>query len=93
MGRDIVAISTERKQFPLMYVRYLNPVQATDKTFEAVERLQNDVGISQVPLREFHFTEQDVEHTAKWAMNDISRESNPRNISAEQIKELMRSCI
>ena len=74
-------------------VRYQNPVQATDKTLEAIERLRNDVGIPQVPLREFHFTEQDVEHTAKWAMNDISRESNPRNISAEQIKELMRSCI
>lgn len=74
-------------------VRYMNPVQAADKTLEAIERLRNDVGISQVPFKEFNFTEADVEHTAKWAVNDISKESNPRDISAEQIKQIMHSCI
>ena len=31
-----------------------------------------------------------VEHTAKWASNDLSREANPRDITPEQIKESMR---
>ena len=88
-----MTICTERKQFHLIYLRYRNPVQATDKTLEAIERLRNDEGIPQVPPRQFHFAEQDVEHTVKGAMKDISRESNPRNISAEPIKEMMRSCI
>jgi alcohol dehydrogenase class IV len=74
-------------------VHHMNPVQAADKTLEAIERLRNDVGIRQVPLREFDFTDADVEHTAKWAMNDLSREANPRDINADQIKEIMRSCI
>jgi alcohol dehydrogenase class IV len=74
-------------------VHYMNPVHAADKTLEEIERLRNDVGIPQVPLKEFDFSEADVEHTAKWAMNDLSREANPRDITAEQIKEIMRSCI
>jgi len=74
-------------------VRHMNPVHAADKTLEEIDRLRNDVGIPQVPLKEFDFTEADVEHTAKWAMNDLSREANPRDITAEQIKEIMRSCI
>ena len=74
-------------------VRHMTPVHAADKTLEEIERLRNDVGIPQVPLKEFDFTEADVEHTAKWAMNDLSREANPRDITAEQIKEIMRSCI
>ena len=74
-------------------VHHLNPVRAADITLEAIERLRNDVGIRQVPLREFDFSDADVEHTAKWASNDLSREANPRNITPEQIKEIMRSCI
>ena len=74
-------------------VHYMNPVDAADITLEEIERLRNDVGIPQVPLKEFDFTEADIEHTAKWAYNDLSREANPRDITAEQIKEIMRSCI
>jgi len=74
-------------------VRYMHPVHAADKTLEEIERMRNDVGIPQVPLREFDFTEADVEHTAKWAINDLSREANPRDITPEQIKDIMRSCI
>jgi len=74
-------------------VRYLNPVQAAEETLEAIEQLRIDVGIPQVPFKEFDFTEEDVEHTAKWAVNDISGESNPRDMSAEQMKNIMRSCI
>ena len=74
-------------------VRFMNPVDAADVTLEAIEQLRNDVGIPQVPFKEFDFTEEDVEHTAKWAINDISKESNSRDISAEQIKNIMRACI
>ena len=74
-------------------IQHVNPVTAADKTLEAIERLRNDVGIRQVPLKEFDFTEKDVEHTAKWVMNDISRQSNPRDITADQVKEIMRACI
>jgi alcohol dehydrogenase class IV len=74
-------------------VHYMNPVQAAEETLVAIEDLRNDVGIPQVPLKDFDFTEEDVEHTAKWAVNDISIESNPRDVSAEQMKNIMRSCI
>ena len=74
-------------------IQHMTPVTAADKTLEAIERLRNDVGIPQVPLKEFDFTEKDVEHMAKWCMNDISLESNPRDMTAEQAKEIMRSCI
>jgi alcohol dehydrogenase class IV len=74
-------------------VRHMNAVQAADKTLEAIERLRNDLGIPQVPLKQFDFSEKDVAHAAKWVMNDISREANPRHMDAEQVKEILRSCI
>ena len=77
----------------LIPIIFMNPVQAAEETLEALEQLRNDVGIPQVPFKDFDLTEEDVEHTAKWAVNDISGESNPRNMSAEQMKNIMRSCI
>ncbi len=74
-------------------IHHLSPVKAADITLDEIERLRNDVGIPQVPLREFDFTEENIEHTAKWAINDLSREANPRDITPEQIKEIMRACI
>lgn len=74
-------------------VHHMNTVKAADITLDAIERLRNDVGIRQIPLKEFGFDEEDVEHTAKWSSNDISREANPRDITPEQVKEIMRSCI
>lgn len=74
-------------------VKHLNNVQAVDKTLEAIERLRNDVGIPQVPLSKFKFTEDDISHSVKWAMNDLSREANPREINGDQIREIMRSCL
>ena len=74
-------------------IHHMNPVHATDVTLDEIERLRNDVEIPQVPLKDFDFTEADIEHTAKWAINDLSKEANPRDITPEQIKEIMRSCI
>ena len=74
-------------------VRHMNPVRAADKTLEAIEQLRNDVGIPQVPLRELDFTEEDIEHSVKWALKDISGQANPRNYGAEEIREILRSCI
>ena len=74
-------------------VRHMNPVQAADKTLEAIEQLRNDVGIPQVPLRELDFSEEDIEHSVKWALKDISGQANPRNYGAEEIREILRSCI
>jgi formaldehyde dismutase / methanol dehydrogenase len=70
-----------------------NLVKATDKTLDAIERLRNDVGIPQVPLKEFDFTEADIEHSVKWSLNDLSREANPRDIDADQVRQILRSCI
>ena len=53
----------------------------------------DDVGIPQVPLKEFDFTEADIEHTVKYFLNDISGENNPRDMEEEQIKALLRACI
>ena len=74
-------------------VRSLTPVQAADRTLEEIERLLRDVGIPPVALQEFGFSEEDIAHTARWASNDISMEANPRDMSVEQIKMIMRSCI
>ncbi len=74
-------------------IKHMNPVAATDQTLEAIVRLRNDVGIHQRPLREYDFTDADIDHTIKWSMNDISREANPRDINADQIRAIMKSCI
>jgi alcohol dehydrogenase class IV len=74
-------------------VRYMNPVHAADKTLEEIERLRNDVGIPAVSLREYDFTEADIEHTVKWASNDLSMEANPRDMSHDHIRTIMRSCL
>jgi alcohol dehydrogenase class IV len=74
-------------------VRHMNPVQAADKTLEAIEQLRNDVGIRHVPLRELNFTEKDVEHSVKWCLKDISGEANPRRYTEDQLREFLRSCI
>lgn len=74
-------------------IHNMNPVKATDKTLEAIERLRNDVGIEQKPLREFDFSDDDIDHAIKWSMNDISREANPRDINGDQIRAIFKSCI
>ena len=93
---NVVGVTEKFKEIGVamgLDIQHMTPVTAADKTLEAIERLRNDVGIPQVPLKEFDFTEKDVEHMAKWCMNDISLESNPRDMTAEQAKEIMRSCI
>jgi alcohol dehydrogenase class IV len=55
--------------------------------------MEATVKFIRVNMKEFDFSEADIEHTAKWAINDLSREANPRDITPEQIKEIMRSCI
>lgn len=74
-------------------IKHLNNVQAVDKTLEAIERLRNDVGIPQVPLREFDFSEDDIEHSVKWSLNDLSKEANPREVNADNVRDILRSCI
>jgi alcohol dehydrogenase class IV len=74
-------------------IHHMNPVKATDKTLAAIERLRADVGIDQKPLREFEFTDADVEHAIKWSLNDISREANPRDITADNIRDIFKTCI
>lgn len=74
-------------------VRYMNPVQATDRTLEEIERLRNDVGIAPVSLKDYDFTEADIEHSAKWASNDLSMEANPRDMSKDDIRAILRSCM
>jgi alcohol dehydrogenase class IV len=74
-------------------VRYMNPIQATDRTLEEIERLRNDVGIPAVSLSEFGFSEADIEHSVKWASNDLSKEANPRDMSKDDIRKILRSCM
>jgi alcohol dehydrogenase class IV len=74
-------------------VRHLSPVHAADKTLEEIARLRDDVGIAAVSLNEYDFSEADIDHTIKWASNDLSMEANPRDMSPEQIRKLMRTCM
>lgn len=74
-------------------VHHMRPSQATDVTLEAIEKLRNDVGIRQVPLKEFKFSKEDIEHSVKWSLNDLSREANPRDITADQVREIFKGCL
>ncbi|MBW1801428.1 MAG: iron-containing alcohol dehydrogenase [Deltaproteobacteria bacterium] len=93
---NVVAVPEKFKEIGMamsLDVHHMNPVQAADVTLDAIERLRNDVGIPQVPLKEFDFTEKDIDHTVKWCLNDISWEANPRDMTADHVREIMRGCI
>jgi alcohol dehydrogenase class IV len=71
--------------------RGLTKVQAADRALEELERLRNDVGITNISLKQFNFTDKDIEHTVKWALNDISYEGNPRDMTGDDIRRIMKS--
>lgn len=71
--------------------RGLTKVQAADRALEEMERLRNDVGITDISLKQFNFTDKDIEHTVKWALNDISYEGNPRDMTGDDIRRIMKS--
>lgn len=71
--------------------RGLTKVQAADKAIEEMERLGNDVGITDISLKQFNFTDKDVEHSVKWALNDLSYEGNPRDMTGDDIRKMMKA--
>jgi len=71
--------------------RGLTRVQAADRALEELERLRNDVGITNISLKQFNFTDKDIEHTVKWSLNDISYEGNPRDMTGDDIRRIMKS--
>ena len=71
--------------------RGLTKVQAADRALEEMERLRNDVGITDISLKQFNFTDKDIEHTVRWALNDISYEGNPRDMTGDDIRRIMKS--
>jgi len=73
--------------------RGMTTVQAAEKAIDEIVRLRNDVGITNISLKQFDITEKDIEHSAKWAVNDLSREANPRDMDEQQVKEIMRSLL
>jgi len=48
--------------------------------------MEATVKFTRMNMKEFDLSEADIEHTAKWASNDLSREANPCDITPEQIK-------
>jgi alcohol dehydrogenase class IV len=36
-------------------------------------------------------SDKDVEHTVKWALNDISYEGNPRDMTGDDIRKIMKA--
>lgn len=82
---------TEIAQAMGVDTRGLTKVQAADRAIEEMERLRNDVGITNISLKQFNFTEKDIEHTVKWALNDISYEGNPRDMTADDIRRIMKA--
>jgi alcohol dehydrogenase class IV len=71
--------------------RGLTKVQAADRALEEIERLRNDVGITNISLKQFNFINKDIEHTVKWALADISYEANPRNMTGDDVRRIMKS--
>ena len=58
-----------------------------------MERLRNDLGITNISLKQFDFSEKDINHTAKWVINDLNCEANPRDVSQAQVKEILASLL
>ena len=71
--------------------RGLTKVQAADRAIEEMERLRNDVGITDILLKQFKFADKDVEHMVKWALNDLSYEGNPRDMTGDDIRKIMKA--
>ncbi len=71
--------------------RGMTKIQAAEKAIEEMEKLRNDVGITDISLKQFNFTDADIEHTVKWALNDLSYEANPRNMTGDDIRKIMKS--
>lgn len=72
---NVVAVpdrSAEIAQAMGVSTRRLTKVQAADKAIEEMEKLRNDVGITDISLKQFKFADKNVEHTVKWASNDLS---------------------
>jgi alcohol dehydrogenase class IV len=71
--------------------RGMTTIQAAEKAIDEIERLRNDVGITNISLKQFDFTEKDIDHVAKWVIKDLNCEANPRDINQSQVKEILRS--
>jgi len=71
--------------------RGMTKIQAAERALDEMEKLRNDVGITDISLKQFNFTDADVEHTVKWALNDLSYEANPRDMKADDIRKIMKS--
>jgi len=73
--------------------RGMTVVQAAEKALEEMERLRNDVGFTDISLKQLNLTEENIEHVAKWALNDINYEGNPRGMNQTQVKEILRGLL
>jgi alcohol dehydrogenase class IV len=71
--------------------RGMTKVQAADRALDEIERLRNDVGITNISLKQFKFTDKDIEHSIKWSLNDISYEGNPRDMTGDDIRKIMKA--
>jgi len=71
--------------------RGMTKIQAAESALDEMEKLRNDVGITDISLKQFNFNDADVEHTVKWSLNDLSKEANPRDITGDDIRKIMKS--
>ena len=73
--------------------RGMSTIQAAEKAIDEMERLRNDVGITNISLKQFDVTEKDIDHVAEWVIKDVCCEANPRDINQSQVKEILRGLL
>jgi formaldehyde dismutase / methanol dehydrogenase len=74
-------------------IRHKLPIHAAEATIDELEKLRNDVGITNCSLKQFDWFMEDpdgyIEHAAQWGYNDFTREANNRQTTPQDIKDLM----
>jgi alcohol dehydrogenase class IV len=69
-------------------------VQAADKWFEEVERLQKDLNIGSTRLSErFGLEQKDLEHIISVISKDITCTSNPREFNPQEWLEVLQAAL
>ena len=79
------------------HIRHMTPIRGAEAAIDELEKLRNDVGITNCSLKQFDWLMEDpdgyINHAADWGYNDFTREANNRQTTPQDIKDLMYSQI
>lgn len=65
----------------------------SERWVDEMERFRNLVGITDIKLGNYGFTEADCEHMARYCYNDLCEEGNPRDIWESEAEDLYKGML